>query len=79
MKEKWKKKCGREWETEKEKPSSSPQEKWKEEAVSHDEKLVPSDEGEPRFLSTSGRRYLYARASETLRCSLCGSQGLSVE
>lgn len=76
MKEKQKKKCGRETERETEQP---PQEEWKEEAVSHDEKLVPSDEGEPRFLSTSGRRYLYARASETLRCSLCGRQGLSVE
>lgn len=37
-----------------------------EEVVSHEEKLVPSDEGELGFFfpSTSGRRYSHARASE---------------
>lgn len=39
---------------------------------SHDEMLVPSDEGELGFLSTSGRHYSHARAVDS-RCSLCSA------
>lgn len=35
---------------------------------------MPRHEGRADFLSTSGRRYLHARAFETSRCSLCSSQ-----
>ncbi|EZA51510.1 hypothetical protein X777_09795 [Ooceraea biroi] len=67
--------CGKECERGKEKPRKDEDCK---EAVSHDEKLVLSGEGELGFLSTSGRRCLHARASEVSCCSLCSRQRFSV-